>query len=166
MLKNSSPSVKVNKATSGRRRSRRPSEYGLKLREKQKVKEVYQLGETTLRASLAKCRRGSLLAFLERRLDNALYRLGAVTSRRAARQFVSHGRVKVNGRRVSVPSYLLRAGDKLDLEGATLNEEVVVPGWLKLDKKRGKVVVGRWPASDEVEPDIDERLVFEYYAKW
>jgi small subunit ribosomal protein S4 len=166
MLKTNSPSVKVNKATSGRRGSRRPSEYGLKLREKQKVKEVYQLGETTLRASLARCRPASLLAFLERRLDNALYRLGAVASRRAARQFVAHGRVKVNGRRVTVPSYLLRAGDKLDLEGVTFVEEVVVPGWLKLDKKRGKAVVWRLPESNEVEPDIDERLVFEYYAKW
>lgn len=176
MFKNIDKPVHVNRGTATRRGVRRPSEYGLKLREKQKVKEVYHLGEATLRAGLAKFKKkqkkkgqdftGSFLAFLERRLDNVLYRLGAAASRRAARQHISHGRIKVNGRRVTLPSYRLRVGDRLDLKAATFSEEVMVPAWLKLDKKKGTAVIVRLPEGREVEPDIDERMVFEYYSKW
>lgn len=176
MLKTNERPVHVNRGTATRRGVKRPSEYGIKLREKQKVKEVYHLGESTLRACLAKFQKkqkkkgrdftGSLLAFLERRLDNTLYRLGAAASRRAARQYIFHGKVRVNGRRVTVPSFWLRVGDRIGLRGANFSEDVVVPAWLKLDKKKGTAAVSRLPESNEVEPDIDERMVFDYYSKW
>lgn len=175
MFKTNAP-VHTNRGTASRRGVRRPSEYGTKLQEKQKVKDVYELREAALRNYLAKFQRrhkskgeslnGSFLAYLEQRLDNVLYRLGAGVSRRAARQCVAHGKVKVNGRRVTLPSYWLRVGDQLDLKGVIFSEEGVVPAWLKLDKKRGKAVVVRLPNSNEVEPDIDEKTVFEYYSKW
>lgn len=174
MFKTNAP-VHANRGTASRRGVRKPSEYGTKLQEKQKVKDIYELREAALRTYLGKFQKkhkskgeslgGSFLAYLEQRLDNALYRLGAAASRRAARQFIAHGKIKVNERGVTLPSFWLRAGDRIDLKGATFSEEVVVPAWLKLDKKKGRAVVARLPDNNEVEPDIDERLIFEYYSK-
>lgn len=177
MLRTEEKPLATNRAVVSRRRRRRLSDYGTKLREKQKVKETYEMREGSLQAAfqrfqrLAKhCQAGdvptSFLAFLERRLDNALCRLGAVASRRAAHQLITHGRVKINGRRVTTPSFWLKAGDQIYLRRVDFSEEVVVPAWLKLDKKKGEATVLRLPGPSEVEPDIDESLVFEYYSRW
>lgn len=169
------PPVRSNKAVSSRRGVRRPSEFALKLWEKQKVKDAYGLREARLRNCLKKFQRenkkkerlGDLLflAFLERGLDNAVYRLGVVSSRRAARQLVAHGKIVVNGCRVYSPSFRLKTGDRIEIRGADFSKEAIVPSWLGVDRKKKQAVVLRLPAGEEVEPDIDEKLVIEYYSR-
>jgi small subunit ribosomal protein S4 len=161
----------------------KPSQYSLQLREKQKVKRLYGLLEKQFSNLMAEASRtpgqsGSiLLQYLERRLDNAVYRAGFAPSRRAARQLVSHGHFVLNGRRVDVPSIRLKAGDSFTIRDHSKQTEYfkklddvspvpsVTPGWLKVDRKKVAVTVANLPVRDDAEPEINEQLIVEYYSR-
>jgi len=160
----------------------RLTEYGIQLREKQKVKRMYGLLEqqfagTMARASRMKGRAGdNLLQLLERRLDNTVFRLGFATSRAEARQLVQHGHFAVNGRTVSIPSFVVRPGMKIVLrEGSrqiariagaleTL-ESRAVPGWLEIEKENFAGVVKALPAREDITMPIEEQLIVELYSR-
>jgi small subunit ribosomal protein S4 len=156
--------------------------YGLQLREKQKVKRLYrmqegQFGLTFDRAAQEKGVVGEiLLSKLERRLDNVIYRLGFGSSRDQARQLVRHGHVKVNDKKVNIPSYQVEEGDVVSLGGrAAKNAQVAasveavkgrgVPKWLELDAAGMKGRVLSMPARDDVNFPIQEQLIVELYSK-
>jgi small subunit ribosomal protein S4 len=159
------------------------SQYSLQLREKQKVKRLYGLLERQFaklmnEASRTPGQSGSvLLEFLERRLDNVVYRSGLATSRRASRQLVSHGHFMLNGRRVDVPSIRVVAGDEIVLRERSKNTEYFkhlddvspapsdIPGWIKVDRKKFSVNVTGLPTREDAEPDIKEQLIIEYYSR-
>lgn len=154
-------------------RRRRLSEYGLQLREKQKAKRIYGIREEQFQryfktALRSKEKTGEiLLQILERRLDNAAYRAGFAKSRPHARQMVGHGLVKVNDKRVTIPSYLVKLGDKIALakRDASLYEEVVKPAWLKVSKARREAEVKSLPKREESGAEIDEKLIVEFYSR-
>ena len=159
------------------------SQYSLQLREKQKVKRLYGLLERQFsklmeEASRTKGQSGStLLEFLERRLDNSIYRAGFAPSRTAARQLATHGHFMLNGRRVDVPSIRLSAGDKIELRPASKKSDYFkqldelspapanLPGWLKVNRKQVSVEITGKPSRDDAEPDIKEQLIVEYYSR-
>lgn len=159
------------------------SQYSLQLREKQKVKRLYGLLERQFsnlmkEASRRKGQSGEmLLELLERRADNVVYRAGLATSRRAARQLVTHGHFLLNGRRVDVPSIRMNAGDELTVREHSKQTEYFkrldgtspaptsLPGWLKADRKKLVITVTGVPTRDEAEPDINEQLIVEYYSR-
>jgi small subunit ribosomal protein S4 len=165
---------------SGRNKS---SQYALQLREKQKVKRLYGLLERQFRklmdeASRTKGQSGAtLLEFLERRLDNVIYRAGFAPSRNAARQLATHGHFMLNATRVNVPSIRLKAGDKLALRPASAKSDYFkqiddlspapgnLPDWLKVNRKQFEVEVTGNPSRDDAEPDIKEQLIVEYYSR-
>ena len=162
----------------GPRRRARRSEYARQLTEKQKVKAIYGVAEGQFRRYYAEAvrrpgRRGAnLLQVLERRLDNVVYRLAFARSRPMARQLVGHGHVKVNGRRVDVPSYLVRPGDTVELSPSaarmpTVVEELasgrLLPSWLERAGAAGQVV--RLPSRDDVDMPIEEDLIVELYSR-
>jgi len=154
-------------------RRRRRSEYSLQLREKQKAKRIYGVREAQFEAYFkialeSKEKTGeALLQILERRLDNTLYRAGFAKSRPHARQMVGHGFVKVNGRRVVAPSYLVEVGDKISLakKSAPLYEEVVKPSWLKVSKTKREAEAKTLPKREEIGAEIDEKLILEFYSR-
>lgn len=156
--------------------------YGLQLREKQKVKRIYGILERQFRNYFAKAERmkgitgENLLALLERRLDNVVYRLGFGSSRMQARQLVNHGHIFVNGRKVDIPAYIVKVGDEIAVKEATRKNEGVqislegakgrgVPAWLELeaDSFRGKVLA--IPVRQDVILPIQEQLIVELYSK-
>ena len=156
--------------------------YGLQLREKQKVKRLYgmlegQFGLTFDRAAQEKGVVGEqLLAKLERRLDNVAYRLGFGSSRAQARQLVRHGHVKINGRRLNIPSYQVEEGDVIELTARAAKNTLVqqsvdavkgrgVPKWLELDAAAMKGKVLSMPTRDDVNFPIQEQLIVELYSK-
>ena len=158
------------------------SEYALQLREKQKVKRMYGLLEGQFRRyfEMAERSRGvtgeMLLQFLERRLDNMVYRIGFATSRAEARQLVRHGHFLVNGRKVDIPSYLVRAGDVVTVRpksrelaciqaAVTQAEQRGVPDWIELSKETMSSRVKALPTRAEVSEPINEKLVIELYSK-
>jgi small subunit ribosomal protein S4 len=158
------------------------SEYGTQLREKQKVRRVYGILEGQFRryfaaASQKKGVTGELLLrFLELRLDNVAYRLGFGSSRAEARQVVRHGHVTVNGRRVDIPSYQVRAGDVVAVaEGAKEQVRILsaveaaagrgYPEWLSVDTKALSATVKAVPVRDEMPLDLNEQMVVELYSK-
>jgi small subunit ribosomal protein S4 len=158
------------------------SEYGVQLREKQKVKRMYGLLEAGFRhayqnAAAAKGKTGeNLLQTLELRLDNVVFRLGFADTRNEARQLVRHGHFRVNGRKVNIASYLCRPGDLVEIKERSkkvvrINEalEAVdrrgVPGWLELDKGGFKGTVKTTPAREDVTMPIQEQLIVELYSK-
>jgi small subunit ribosomal protein S4 len=159
------------------------SQYSLQLREKQKVKRLYGLLERQFaklmeEASRSKGQSGSmLLQFLEQRLDNAIYRAGFASSRRASRQLVTHGHFMLNGRRVNVPSIRVKAGDKIILRDHSKQnayfkniDELSPPadqalGWLKVSRPKFEVDITGTPTREEAEPDINEQLIVEYYSR-
>lgn len=165
-------------------RQSKPSGYALQLREKQKVRRLYGLLEKQFRnlmkeASRSKGQSGQvLLQLLEQRLDNAVYRAGFATSRRGARQLVSHGHFVLNGKRVDVPSIRLKAGDEIvvreksakneyfkqiaDIKAATNQPNL---SWLTSDAKKLTISVTGTPTRDEAEPDINEQLIVEFYSR-
>ena len=161
----------------------RLTEYGIQLREKQKVKRMYGLQEqqfssTVARASRMKGRSGeNLLQLLERRLDNVVFRLGFATSRAEARQLVRHGHFAVNGRTASIPSFVVRPGMKIVLrEGSrqiariagaleTL-ESRAVPQWLEIEKESFTGTVKALPVRDDVTMQIEEQLIVELYSRY
>jgi small subunit ribosomal protein S4 len=166
-------------ARSGRKKQ---SDYSVALNEKQKLRYQYGLLERQFRRFFeeASRRRGVtgeiLLQMLECRLDNVVYRLGLANSRNAARQYVSHGHVTVNGKKVNVPSAQVKPGDvvamkqnpraqQMGLRSLDLTQAIVVPDWLTQDRDKlgGKVV--RLPSRDEIDPIVNEQLVVELYSR-
>ena len=165
-------------------RPSKPSQYGLQLREKQKVKRLYgllekQFSNLVKEASRQKGQSGQvLLQLLERRLDNAVYRSGFAVSRPAARQLVTHGHFNLNGRRVDIPSIRINQGDVIVLltssaansyfkqidEVSPMSNDAI-PAWLKVERKKFKIEVTNLPTRDDAEPDINEQLIVEYYSR-
>lgn len=161
---------------------RKVTEYGLGLIEKQKLRYFYGLMEKQFRGVYEKAlrRRGvtgeQMLQILETRLDNVVYQLGFANTRAAARQLVSHGHVKVNGRKASIPSYSLKVNDAVEVKSdprarqlATKNLESstsrAVPDWLSLNKETFKGVVMRIPTRAEINPIANEQAVVEFYSR-
>ena len=159
---------------------KKPSEYALQLREKQKVKRAYGLLEKQFagyyeKADRMKGKTGeTMLSLLERRLDNVCYRLGLGASRAMARQIVNHTHITVNGKKVNIPSYQVKVGDviavkeksaKSPLFAGIKESRVIVPKWLEFDpaKLTGKVIA--LPARDDIDLTISEHLIIELYSK-
>ncbi|MDD3190324.1 MAG: 30S ribosomal protein S4 [Candidatus Pacebacteria bacterium] len=164
----------------GQDRRMRASEYCVQLREKQKVKRMYGILEKQFRkyyeeAVRIKGNTGSLLVvLLERRLDNVVYRLGFAPSRNQARQLVNHGHFLVNGKKVDIPSFMVKEGDivsiKKDKAGCFQNlkenlKGAQAPSWLSLDEKKLEGTVSSSPSEKEADLDVNIHLVIEYYAK-
>ena len=166
----------------GQARRRKRSDYGEQLREKQKVKRIYGIAERQFRGYYYKASRmkgvtgDNLIQLLERRLDNVVYRMGFASDHAEARQLVRHGHFKVNGRRVNIPSYLVRTNDAVEVgdRSRTVNriiealgavERRGVPRWIELDKDAFKGVVKTMPARDDVTLPIREQLIVELYSK-
>ncbi len=164
------------------RRRMKMSNYGLQLREKQKVKRIYGLYEKQFRLYFSKSASqhgvtGSiLLQFLERRLDNVVFQLGFATSRKQARQLVSHGYVFVNDQRVNIPSFLVKVNDDIQLkfskkgqktveDNLKTNESRPVPAWLEADQPHFKAKVNRLPQRDDVDFAVNEQLIVELYSR-
>ena len=160
----------------------RLSEYQTQLREKQKLKRIYGLLEKQFRIYFSRAERkqgitgDNLIQFLERRLDNAVFRLGFGASRREARQLVTHGHFRVNGRKVDVPSYIVRVGDMIEvkppsrqnvriLASLEFSEGRGMPSWLELDRAQFRGRVKSFPAKDDVELPVNEQLVVELYSR-
>lgn len=174
------------KTVAAAKRGKKMSEYGKQLSEKQKVKHMYGVREKQFRrffSIAAKSREGApgenLLSLLERRLDNALYRLKFATSRAQARQVIVHGHVLVNGKKVYSPSYFVSVDDVITLApnvmdkkmfveqviDKRLNIGIKVPEWLELDKKTHTGIVLRNPARSDIQVPIEEHLIVELYSK-
>jgi small subunit ribosomal protein S4 len=162
----------------GLKSSQRQSDYGKQLREKQKTKRIYGLTERHLKnyfQKAIKVRQTTgefLLQMLESRLDNIFYRLGFVSSRNLARQLVTHKHVLVDGKKVNIPSYQLKPGQVVSLDKKALDltevkkslaEKTKLPDWLKKKAAVGQMV--RLPKRDEIEGDIDEQLIVEFYSR-
>ena len=163
-------------------RRRKESEYGMQLREKQKVKFIYGVLEKQFRSyyKRALAQEGvtgeNLMTILESRLDNVVFRLGFARTRKEARQTVTHGHITVNGRRVDIPSYRVRPGDLvavapkakelLVIKSALVsNERVSVPAWLEVDIEKLQGSVLSLPTRDQIDLDINEQLIVELYSK-
>ncbi len=166
----------------GERRGRKVSDYGIQLREKQKVKRMYGLTEKQFRNFFQRANRQkgvtgtNLLVLLERRLDNVVYRMGFVNSRTQGRHFVRHNHFTVNGRKVNIPSYLIRPGDAVEVREKSRTvqsigdalEAVVrrgVPQWIELEKDNFKGVVQSFPVREDLTMPIQEQLIVELYTK-
>lgn len=160
----------------------RVSEYGIQLREKQKIRRIYGVLERQFRGYFAEAERRkgatgeNLLKLLESRLDNAVYRMGFGSTRAEARQLVSHGAVLVNGKAVNIPSYLLRVNDVVSLkekamkqlrvqDSLKLAESNGFPSWVEVDAKKMTGVFKSAPDRSEFGADINEQLVVELYSK-
>ena len=156
----------------------RGSSYGVRLREKQKVKRYYGVLEKQFRiyfahAAKQKQNTGSaLLSFLERRLDNVVFKSGFAVSRRAARQLVNHGHIYVNARKVDIPSYLVKSADKITVKPAEKSAKQVaeqvqfnkgrpLPAWLSLDEAAPQITVLAMPTRDDVQIPVEEHLIVE-----
>jgi len=166
----------------GQRRGRKTSDYGIQLREKQKVKRMYGLSEKQFhlffeRADNQKGITGTnLLVFLERRLDNVVYRLGFVNSRAQGRHFVRHNHFLINGKKVNIPSYLIKIGDVLEVREKSRKIQVLedalaavvrrgIPQWLDLEKETMKGIVKEFPSREDITTPIQEQLIVELYSK-
>ncbi|MBP3866898.1 MAG: 30S ribosomal protein S4 [Eggerthellaceae bacterium] len=161
---------------------RKESEYGMQLREKQKVKFIYGVLEKQFRGYYKHALRQegvtgeNLMRILESRLDNVVFRLGFARTRKEARQTVTHGHITVNGKRVDIPSYRVRPGDLvavapkakelLVIKSALVsNERVSVPAWLEVDIEKLQGSVLSLPTRDQIDLDINEQLIVELYSK-
>ncbi len=166
----------------GERRGRKPSDYGVQLREKQKVKRMYGLSEKQFHLFFNKAERQkgitgtNLLALLERRLDNVVYRLGLASSRAQARQFVRHRHLLVNGKRVDIASFVVKIGDTIEVREKSKKiqafqdslDAVVrrgIPQWLDLEKDSMKGMVKNFPVREDLTMPIQEQLIVELYSK-
>ena len=162
---------------------RKKSDYGIQLNEKQKVKFIYGILEKQFHsyyeaAAAAPGRTGdNLLITVERRLDNVVYRMGFAMTRRQARQFVSHGHFTVNGRKVNIPSYLVKAGDVVEVCEASRSSAAfkrlvgqdapifLLPAWMEREKNSLKGTVTRLPAREDIDVPVEEHLIVELYSK-
>ena len=164
----------------GRTSGQRTSDYGLQLREKQKVKRIYGVLERQFRRYFAEAdrRRGNtgenLLSLLESRLDNVVYRMGFASTRAEARQLVSHKAILVNGNPVNIPSYSVKAGDVVSVREKSKNQARVIealqlagqigfPAWVEVDTAKSQGVFKKSPDRDEFGADINESLIVELY---
>ena len=160
----------------------RSGDYAVRLREKQKVKRYYGLFDRQFMKTFRMAKRGTtdtgkqLLEFLERRLDNVVYKLNFAPSRKAARLLVSHGHIYLNGRRVDIPSMLVKVGDKITLKNSEKtrkkvkaqlesNPNFAVQGWLQLDASRPMATVVAIPTRDDVQLAVEEQLVVEFCSR-
>ena len=165
-----------------KRRRRQESEYGIQLREKQKAKFIYGVLEKQFRGYYNRAMKiegitgDNLMTLLECRLDNVVFRLGFARTRKEARQTVRHGHITVNGKRVDIPSYQVKAGDVIavaekarDLlpikEALISSEHMAVPAWLEVDIEKLKGTVLQLPTRDQIDLDIDAQLIVELYSK-
>ena len=162
---------------------RKLSEYAVGLNEKQKLRYIYGLLERQFRRVFenAKRERGvtgeRFLQLLETRLDSVVYLLGFAKSRAAARQFVNHGHVRVNGHKVDIASYNVLEGDEVEIKNTPSSRQLAtrcleenrarnVPGWLTLNAEAFKAVVNRLPTRDEMEQNVNEQLIVEFYSRF
>ena len=165
-----------------KRSNRKMSEYGLQLREKQKAKFIYGVLEKPFRNYFEKAQRmngmtgDNLMILLDSRLDNVVFRMGFARTRREARQIVDHKHVLVNGKQVNIPSYLIKAGDTVEIKEAKKSspryKEIVevtggrmVPDWLEVDQENLKGTVKELPAREAIDVPVDEMLIVELYSK-
>ncbi|WP_041962387.1 30S ribosomal protein S4 [Sulfurospirillum cavolei] len=165
----------------GQRRAK-ISEYGLQLREKQKAKFMYGVSEKQFRRIFDEAARKegntgiNLVLLIERRLDNVVYRMGFATTRRFARQLVTHGHILVNGSRVDIPSYVVRAGDKIEVceksknnpqvkRSLELTQQTGIVPWVDVEREKAMGIFTRIPERDEVVIPVEERLIVELYSK-
>lgn len=166
----------------GRTSGQRTSDYGLQLREKQKVKRMYGVLERQFRRYFAEASRrkgntgATLLMLLEERLDNVVYRMGFGSTRAEARQLVSHGAILVNGKPVNIPSYSVKDGDTLTvrekskkqtriLEAIELAQQTGLPDWVSVDVSKLEGVFKKAPDRDQFGADINENLIVELYSR-
>ena len=165
-----------------KRANRKMSEYGLQLREKQKAKFIYGVLEKPFRNYYAKAKQmegmtgENLMIILESRLDNVVFSLGLARTRKEARQIVDHKHVLVNGKQVNIPSYLVKAGDTIEIKenkkGSQRYKEILeatagnmVPEWLEADAENLKGTVKELPAREAIDVPVDEMLIVELYSK-
>jgi small subunit ribosomal protein S4 len=166
----------------GQRRRGKTSDYGIQLREKQKVKRMYCLSEKQFHLFFGKAdnQKGitgtNLLVSLERRFDNVVYRLGLVNSRTQGRHFVRHNHFLVNGKKVNIPSYLLNVGDVIEVREKSKSIQAIndsmdavvrrgIPQWLDLEKENLKGTVKGFPVREDITMPIQEQLIVELYSK-
>lgn len=166
----------------GQRRRGKFSDYGIQLREKQKVKRMYGLSEKQFRLFFERADRQkgitgtNLLVLLERRMDNVVYRLGFANSRNQGRHFVRHNHFLINGQRVNIPSYLIKIGDVIELREKSRTIQAIsdsmdavvrrgVPQWLDLEKAGFKGVIKGMPAREDLTMPMQEQFIVELYSK-
>lgn len=164
----------------GNARKRRPSTYGVQLKEKQKVRFMYGLNERQFvktykeAGKMAGIHGENFLKLLESRLDNLVYRMGFASTRRAARQLVNHGHITVNGKKVDIPSYRCKPGDVITLKEQSMDHKAVKEALAKVVKRvefitfDDKKLVGtfvRLPERSELNPEVNESLIIEYYNR-
>lgn len=169
-------------ATAGRRMRGKTTEYGLQLREKQKTRRIYGVLEAQFRLTFQQASRmhgvtgENLIQLLERRLDNVVYRLGFASSRDQARQLVRHGHIKVNGRRVNIPSYQVRVDDLVAvverswknpniLSAVDISEGAGIPLWAERNRETMSGRLLRLPTREEVALPVQDQLIVELYSK-
>jgi len=165
-----------------KRSNRKMSEYGLQLREKQKAKFIYGVLEKPFRNYYAKAKQmegmtgENLMILLESRLDNVMFRMGFARTRKEARQIVDHKFVTVNGKQVNIPSYLVKAGDVIEIKEKNKNiqrmKDIVevtggrlVPDWLEVDAEKLQGTVKELPSREQIDVPVDEMLIVELYSK-
>ena len=165
-----------------KRSNRKMSEYGLQLREKQKAKFIYGVLEKPFRNYYAKAKKmegmtgENLMILLESRLDNVMFRMGLARTRKEARQIVDHKHVMVNGKQVNIPSYLVKAGDTIEIKekhkGSQRYKDILemtggnmIPDWLEVDAENLKATVKELPAREAIDVPVDEMLIVELYSK-
>ncbi|MFZ5591286.1 MAG: 30S ribosomal protein S4 [Bacillota bacterium] len=163
-------------------RRKKLSEYGMQLREKQKARRIYGVLERQFRNYFERAERQpgvtgeNLLRLLERRLDNVVYRLGLATSRQEARQLVLHGHFRLNGRKVNIPSLLVRVGDEIEVreksrESSRIKElmeraaDRTPPAWLEYDANQAKGRVVAFPTRDQIDIPVKEQMIVELYSR-
>lgn len=156
------------------------TEYGTQLREKQKIKRIYGLLENQMRSYYEEAERmkgvtgANMLSLIERRLDNVVYRMGIGASRSQSRQMVNHGLIAVNGKKLDIPSYIVKVGDVISVRENKLDKEpikslkgmkIVMPKWLEFNTETltGKII--NLPVREDVDADIKEQLVIELYSR-
>ena len=172
----------TNRNPGGQMRKKK-SEYGIQLNEKQKVKFIYGILEKQFReyyehAAVAPGKTGdNLLIYVERRLDNVAFRMGFAMTRRQARQLVNHGHFTVNGKKVNIPSYLVKAGDVIEVAEKSRSSECfkrlmgenapvfLQPAWMEREKNALKGTITRLPAREDIDVPVEEHLIVELYSK-
>ncbi len=164
----------------GQDRKRKLSEYGVQLQEKQKVRFMYGLNEKQFAKTFKRATKmngitgENLLRLLETRLDNVVYRMGLATTRRAARQVVNHGHITVNGIKVNIPSYTVKPGDVIAVKEQSLDHPAIKaaveatlnrPAYVEFDANKLSGTYVRYPGRSELNPEINEALIVEYYNR-
>ena len=156
------------------------SEYAIQLKEKQKIRLTYLVSEKQFHKYYEKANRKTgvtgtiLLQLLETRLDNVLFRAGFSVTRRQSRQLVGHGHVLVNGKKVDIPSYILKEGDIITIKARSAQtvkeiiemiDQATAPAWINVDAEKQTIKVERLPEREEIDPEFKEQLIIEFYSK-